>query len=123
MVFGEAGFQERVDRGHCSSGCARCAFRRMLKSPRSTAGLMVGEKLRPPHVSRRRPRLREFADTAQEVGPVHGRMRTKSFESEPRAKLCELKGAIERMGDLVRRYCGRRDAQGNPHTLLRTTFA
>ena len=87
-----------------------------MKRARSTAGLMVGEKLRAPHVSRRRPRLREFADTAQEVGPVHGRMRTKSFESEPRAKLRELKGAIERMGDLVRRYCGRRDAQGNPHT-------
>ena len=26
-------------------------------------------------------------------------------------------GAIERMEDLVRRYCGRRDAQGNVHSL------
>ena len=26
-------------------------------------------------------------------------------------------GAIERMEDLVRRNCGRRDAQGNAHTL------
>ena len=26
-------------------------------------------------------------------------------------------GAIERMEDLVRRHCGRRDAQGNVHSL------
>ena len=32
-------------------------------------------------------------------------------------KLPELMGAIERMEDLVRRYCGRRDAQGNVHSL------
>ena len=32
-------------------------------------------------------------------------------------KLLELMGAIERMEDLVRRCCGRRDAQGNVHSL------
>ena len=32
-------------------------------------------------------------------------------------KLSELMGAIERMEDLVRRYSGRRDAQGNVHSL------
>ena len=37
--------------------------------------------------------------------------------SPSRAKLLELMGAMERMEDLVRRYCGRRDAQGNAHTL------
>ena len=31
-------------------------------------------------------------------------------------KLLELMCAIERMEDLVRRCCGRRDAQGNVHT-------
>ena len=34
-----------------------------------------------------------------------------------RAKLLELMGAFERMEDLVRRFCSRRDAQGNAHTL------
>ena len=34
-----------------------------------------------------------------------------------RHKLPELMGAIEKMEDLVRRYCGRRDAQGNAHNL------
>ena len=34
-----------------------------------------------------------------------------------RVKLPELMGAIERMEDLVRRYSGRRDAQGNVHSL------
>ena len=37
--------------------------------------------------------------------------------SPSRVKLPELMGAIERMEDLVRRYCSRRDAQGNAHTL------
>ena len=37
--------------------------------------------------------------------------------SQPRTKLPELMGAIERMEHLVRRYCGRRDAQRDPHTL------
>ena len=37
--------------------------------------------------------------------------------SPTRAKLPALMCAIERMEDLVRRYCGRRDAQGNAHTL------
>ena len=32
-----------------------------------------------------------------------------------RVKLLELMGAIEWMEDLVRRHCGRRDAQGNVH--------
>ena len=32
-------------------------------------------------------------------------------------KLLELVGAIEKMEDLVRRYCSRRDAQGNAHSL------
>ena len=34
-----------------------------------------------------------------------------------RVKLSELMFAIERMEDVVRRYCCRRDAQGNAHTL------
>ena len=34
-----------------------------------------------------------------------------------RVKLLELMGAVERMEDLVRRYCSRRDAQGNAHNL------
>ena len=37
--------------------------------------------------------------------------------SPSRVKLPELMGAIERIEDLVRRYCGRRDPQGNAHTL------
>ena len=37
--------------------------------------------------------------------------------SPPRVKLPELMGAVERMEDLVRRCCGRRDAKGNAHTL------
>ena len=32
-------------------------------------------------------------------------------------KLLELMGTIERMEDLVRRFYGRRDAQGNVHTI------
>ena len=36
-------------------------------------------------------------------------------------KLPELIGAIEKMEDLVRRYCGRRDAQGNAHSLAKDT--
>ena len=34
-----------------------------------------------------------------------------------RTKLNELLGAIERLEDLIRRHCSRRDAQGNQHTL------
>ena len=41
----------------------------------------------------------------------------REVRSPPRAKLLELMGAIERMEDLVRRYCGRRDAEGNPQSL------
>ena len=37
--------------------------------------------------------------------------------SPPRAKLLELMSAIERMEDLVRRYCGKRDAKGNQRRL------
>ena len=37
--------------------------------------------------------------------------------SPSRVKLPELMGAIERMEDLVRRYFGRRDAQGNVQSL------
>ena len=37
--------------------------------------------------------------------------------SPSRVELLELIGAIEKMEDLVRRCCGRRDAQGNAHTL------
>ena len=37
--------------------------------------------------------------------------------SPSRVKLRELMGAIERMEDLVRRYCGRRDAQRNVHSV------
>ena len=47
--------------------------------------------------------------------PVHSG--ASEILSPPRAKLPELMGAIERMEDLVRRYCSRRDAQGNAHTL------
>ena len=57
---------------------------------------------------------------AWKVEPVHSGTSAKSLQeilSPPRAKLLELMCAIERMEDLVRRYCGRRDAQGNAHTL------
>ena len=37
--------------------------------------------------------------------------------SPTRAELPELMCAIEKMEDLVRRYCSRRDAQGNAHSL------
>ena len=37
--------------------------------------------------------------------------------SPSRVKVLELTVAIERLEDLVRRYCGRRDAQENVHTL------
>ena len=48
-----------------------------------------------------------------------GRARSNFREilSPSRVKLPELVGAIERMEDLVRRHCGRRDAQGNVHSL------
>ena len=48
-----------------------------------------------------------------------GRARSllREILSPPRAKLPELMGAIERMEDLVRRHCDRRDAHGNVHSL------
>ena len=48
-----------------------------------------------------------------------GRARSvlREILSPSRVKLPELMGAIERMEDLVRRFCGRRDAQGNVHSL------
>ena len=47
-----------------------------------------------------------------------GRARSllREILSPSRVKLRELMGATERMEDLVRRYCGRRDAQGNVHS-------
>ena len=47
---------------------------------------------------------------------VQDRRCTKSLERFYRHR-DELMGATERMEDLVRRYCGGRDVQGNPHTL------
>ena len=48
-----------------------------------------------------------------------GRARSllREILSPTRAKLPELMCAIEKMEDLVRRYCSRRDAQGNAHNL------
>ena len=48
-----------------------------------------------------------------------GRARSllREILSPTRAKLPELMGAIEKMEYLVRRYCGRRDAPGNVHSL------
>ena len=48
-----------------------------------------------------------------------GRARSllREILSPSRVKLPELMGAIERMKDLVRRCCGRRDAQGNVYSL------
>ena len=48
-----------------------------------------------------------------------GRARSllREIVSPSRVKLPELMGAIERIADLERRYCVRRDAQGNAHTL------
>ena len=48
-----------------------------------------------------------------------GRARSllREIISPSRAMLPELMGAIDRMEDLVRRYCSRRDAQGNARTL------
>ena len=52
---------------------------------------------------------------------TEGGTRTQRDEilSSSRVKLPELMGAIERMEDLVRRNCGRRDAQGNVHSLAK----
>ena len=52
-----------------------------------------------------------------------GRARSllRKILSLSRVKLLELMGAIERMEDLVRRYTGRRDAQGNVHSLSETS--
>ena len=49
-----------------------------------------------------------------------GRARSllREILSSTQAKLPELMGAIENMEDLVRRYCSRRDAQGNAHNLV-----
>ena len=48
-----------------------------------------------------------------------GRARSllREILSPTQVKLPELMGAIEKMEDLVRRYCSRRDAQGNAHNL------
>ena len=48
-----------------------------------------------------------------------GRARSllRDILSPPRSKLHELMGAIERLEDLTRRYCSRRDAQGKLHSL------
>ena len=48
-----------------------------------------------------------------------GRARSllREILSPTQMKLPELMCAIERMEDLVRRYCSRRDAQGNAHNL------
>ena len=48
-----------------------------------------------------------------------GRARSllRGILSPSRVKLLDLMGSIERMEDLVRRNCGRRDAQGNVHSL------
>ena len=48
-----------------------------------------------------------------------GRARSllREILSPTQSKLPELMGAIEKMGDLVRRYSSRRDAQGNAHGL------
>ena len=51
---------------------------------------------------------------------MHSGTSAKSLEeilSPSRVKLLELMCAIERMEDLVRRYCGRRDAHGNVYSL------
>ena len=48
---------------------------------------------------------------------VRARSLSREILSPTRVKLSELMGAIERMEDLVRRYCSGRDAQGNAHTL------
>ena len=48
---------------------------------------------------------------------VRARCLLREILSPPRAKLLELTCAIVKMEDLVRRHCGRRDAQGNAHTL------
>ena len=48
---------------------------------------------------------------------VRARSLLREILSPLRAKLPELTCAIERMEDLVRRCCGRRDAQENAHTL------
>ena len=49
------------------------------------------------------------------AGPARSLLR--EILSPSRVKLPELMRGIERIEDLVRRYCGRRDAQGNVHTL------
>ena len=53
-----------------------------------------------------------------------GRARSllREILSPLRVKLPELMGAIKRVEDLVRRYCGRRDAQGNVHSLASTSL-
>ena len=51
------------------------------------------------------------------LGGNRARSLLREILSPPRAKLPEFVGAIERMEDLVRRFCGRRDAQGLPHTI------
>ena len=54
---------------------------------------------------------------------LHGRWnpcttgRAREILSPTQTKLLELMGAIEKMEDLVRRFCCRQDAQGDAHTL------
>ena len=50
---------------------------------------------------------------------IAGRARSllREILSPTQMKLPELMGAMEKMEDLVRRYCSRRDAQGNAHNL------
>ena len=58
-------------------------------------------------------------------GMIRTRARSllREILSPSRVKLPELMGAIEKMEELVRRHCSRRDAQGNAHTILRKMFA
>ena len=84
------------------------------------SALTDGEKLRRCDVSRRWPWLRELAQVRRWDPHTVGRARSLLREvlSPSRVKLTELMGAIERMEDLVRRYCGRRDVQGNVRSLV-----
>ena len=61
----------------------------------------------------------ESFDIVMTAGGDHGFESWRKLHGRwnPRAKLPELMGAIEKMEDLVRRYCSRRDAQGNARNL------
>eukprot|EP00971_Amphidinium_carterae_P110137 2181614-Amphidinium_carterae.1 len=64
---------------------------------------------------RRRRRLRSLAASAQEVGPAHHRQSPRNSQRNPHTgpceKLSELQGAVERLEDLTRRHCVRKDTQ------------